>query len=180
MIIPSPYDNKEPKIHESCFVAPNATIIGNVEIDKGSNIWFSAVIRCELGTLKIGKNVSIQDNVTIHVEPGGTLIIGDNVVIGHNAMVHGPGKIGSNVLIGINSVILNESVIEDNVIIAAGAVIRERTHCESGTMWAGVPAEIVKKYDEPEKLGQKALMGATFYKQNGKKFKKYMDNLSNK
>ncbi|MHA1230732.1 MAG: gamma carbonic anhydrase family protein [Candidatus Helarchaeota archaeon] len=175
MIIPSPQDKKEPKIHEKCFIAPTATIIGNVEIDRGTNIWFGSVIRCELGSLKIGKNTSIQDNTTIHVEPGGSMEIGDYVVIGHNAMVHGPGKIGNNVLIGINAVVLNESVIEDNVIIAAGAVLREKTHCESGTMWAGVPAEIVKKVDDPLKLGQRVRMGAEYYIQNGKRFKKFFE-----
>ncbi|MHA1271555.1 MAG: gamma carbonic anhydrase family protein [Candidatus Helarchaeota archaeon] len=175
MIIPSPHDKKEPKIHEKCFVAPNASIIGNVEIDRGTNIWFGSVIRCELGSLKIGKNSSIQENTTIHVEPGGSMEIGDYVVIGHNAMVHGPGKIGNNVLIGISAVVLNNAIIEDNVIIAAGAVLREKTHCKSGTMWAGVPAEIVKTFDNPEKLGQRAKMGAEYYVQNGKKFKNYFD-----
>lgn len=175
MIIPSPQDNKEPKIHEKCFIAPNATIVGNVEMDKNSNVWFSSVIRCELGSLKIGKNVSIQENATIHVEPGSKMVMGDNIVIGHNAMVHGPGTIGNNVLIGISSVILNECTIEDNVIIAAGAVVREKTHCKSGEMWAGIPAKPIRKFD-PEKLGQRAKMGAAYYRQNGRKFRKYFEN----
>ena len=103
--------------------------------------------------------------------------IGDYVVIGHNAMVHGPGKIGNNVLIGIQSVILNGAIIEDNVIIAAGAVLKEETHCESGTLWAGVPAKLVKKFDDIDKLGQKIKMGAEYYIQNGKRFKKYFDSI---
>jgi carbonic anhydrase/acetyltransferase-like protein (isoleucine patch superfamily) len=175
MIIPSPQDGKEPKIHEKCFIAPLSAIIGNVEMDKGSNVWFGAVIRCELGSLKIGRNVSIQENVTIHVEPGGDMEIGDNVVIGHNAMVHGPGKIGNNVLIGISSVVLNESIIEDNTIIAAGAVVREKSHCKSGTLWAGIPAKAIREFDDPEKVGQRAKLGAGYYKQNGRKFKKYFE-----
>ena len=178
MIIPSPQDKKEPKIHETCFIAPNATIIGNVEMDKGSNVWPGAVIRCELGSLKIGRNVSIQENVTIHIEPGGSMIMGNNIIIGHNAMVHGPGKVGDNVLIGISSVVLNDCIIDDNVVIAAGAVVREKTHCKSGTLWAGVPAKTIREFDDPEKLGQRAKMGASYYKQNAKKFKKYFDSLS--
>ena len=170
-ILKSPVDGKEPKIHPSVFIAPTATIIGNVEIDEGVNIWYGAVIRAEASKITIGKNCSIQENVVIHTEPGTELTIGDNVLMGHCAMVHGPGTVGNNVMIGISATVLQNHVIEDDVIIAAGAVARGK--CETMGMYAGVPATRIKelKKSAVRRLGT----GIMFYVENGKKFKAFYD-----
>jgi len=167
----SPVDGSVPKIHPSVFIAPSATVIGNVEIEEGTNLWYNVVIRAEASKIKIGKNCSIQESVVIHTEPGTKLIIGDNVLMGHCAMVHGPGKIGENVMVGISATVLQNHEIEDNVIIAAGAVARGK--CESMGMYAGVPAKRIKELKKSaiRNLGT----GIVFYVENGKKFKKYYE-----
>ncbi len=173
-IIKSPVDGKEPKIHPSVFIAPSATIIGNVEIDEGSNIWYNAVIRAEASKITIGKDCSIQESVTIHTEPGTELYIGDNVLMGHCSMVHGPGKIGNNVMIGISATVLQNHEIEDNVIIAAGSVARGKY--ESMGMYAGV---IAKKMKDIRKSAIRGLQtGIMFYVENGRKFKKFYEDQS--
>ena len=168
-IMKSPVDGTEPKIHPSVFIAPSATVIGNVEIDEGANLWYNVVIRAEASKIKIGKNCSIQESVVIHTEPGTELEIADNVLIGHSAMVHGPGKIGTNVMIGISATVLQGHEIEDNVIIAAGAVARGK--CETMGMYAGVPAKRIKELRKSAVRGLGT--GIMFYVENGKKFKKY-------
>ena len=170
-IMKSPVDGKEPKIHPSVFIAPSATIIGNVTILDGANIWYNATIRAEASKITIGRNVSIQEQVCIHTEPGTELHIGDNVLMGHCAMVHGPGTIGNNVMIGISATVLQNHEIEDNVIIAAGSVARGKY--ESMGMYAG---SIAKKMKDLRKSAIRGLQtGIMFYVENGKKFKKFYD-----
>ncbi len=167
-IMKSPVNGKEPRIHESVFIAPMATIIGDVEIDEGTNIWFNVVIRAEASHIKIGKNCSIQECVVIHTEPGTELKIGDNVLMGHCAMVHGPGSIGNNVMIGISATVLQGHKINDNVLIAAGAVARGTY--ESMGMYAGkVQAEKIKDIKKSDI--RQLETGIMFYVENGKKFK---------
>ncbi len=171
-IIKSPVNNAEPKIHPSVFVAPNATIIGDVEIGEGTNIWFNAVIRAEMSKIVIGKNCSIQENCVIHTEPGTELFIGDNVLMGHCAMVHGPGKIGNNVMVGISATVLQGHDVADNVVIAAGGVARGKL--ETMGMYAGgVIAERKKELKKRDINNLQA--GITFYVDNGKKFKAALD-----
>ena len=174
MIIPNP-KGIMPKIHEKAFIAPNATIIGDVEIGKGTNVWFGAVIRADFGPIRIGKNTSIQDNATLHCEPGKEpLIIGDNVIVGHNAMVHGPCKIGNSITVGINSTILPYTEIGDGSIIGANAVLTEKTIIEPGTLTVGnVSAEPKKKYGEA--AIQRIIAGSQLYVQNGRKFRKMFE-----
>ena len=173
-ILKSPVNGKEPKIHPSVFIAPSATIIGDVEIDEGTNIWYNVVIRAEASKIRIGKNCSIQECVVIHTEPGTELTIGDNVLMGHCAMVHGPGTIGENVMIGISATVLQNHQIEDNVIIAAGAVARGKY--ESMGMYAGI---IAKKAKDIKKSNIRTLKtGIMFYVENGIKFKAMYDGSS--
>ncbi|MHA1265845.1 MAG: gamma carbonic anhydrase family protein [Candidatus Helarchaeota archaeon] len=170
-VIKSPVDGKMPQIDPSVFIAPTATIIGNVEIAENTNIWYNAVIRAEASTIKIGKNCSIQEGVVIHTEPGTHLTIGDNVLMGHCAMVHGPGTIGQNVMIGISATVLQNHSIPDNVIIAAGAVVRGQ--CETMGMYAGIPAKRLK--DIRKSAIRNLSTGITFYVENGKKFKAFYE-----
>ena len=170
-VMKSPVTGIEPKIHPSVFVAPTATIIGDVEIGEGTNIWFGAVIRSEKAKITIGKNCSIQENVVIHTEPGTELHIGDNVLMGHCAMVHGPGKIGNMVMIGISATVLQGHEIEDNVTIAAGAVARGKY--EAMGMYAGTIAKKMKDLKKRHLRGLEA--GIIFYVGNGKAFKEFFE-----
>lgn len=135
---------KSPKISDDCFIAENATIVGEVTIGKQCSVWFNAVIRGDVHYIKIGNKVNIQDGAVIHATyQKSPTTIGNNVSIGHNAIVHGC-TIQDNVLIGMGSIIMDDCVIESNSIIAAGAVVTKNTRVESGSIYAGVPAKKVK------------------------------------
>ena len=137
-----------PKIGKNCFLADNATIIGEVIIGDDCSVWFNAVVRGDVTHIHIGNNVNIQDGVTIHgTYKKAAVEIGDNVSIAHNATVHGC-TIKSNVLIGMGAIIMDHAVIESNSIIAAGALIPKGTTVESGSVYAGVPAKKIKSIDK--------------------------------
>ena len=137
-------NNYHPIISRDVFLANNATVIGDVRIGEYSSVWFNAVIRGDVNSIIIGSKVNIQDGVVIHCTyKKTTTVIGNNVSIGHNAIVHGC-TIHDNVLIGMGSIIMDDCVIESNSIIAAGAVVTKNTHVESGTIYAGVPAKKIK------------------------------------
>ena len=144
MAIILPVLGKSPQFGENCFVAPNATIVGDVVMGNECSVWFNAVIRGDVHYIKIGNKVNIQDGAIIHCtfEKNPTEI-GDNVSIGHNAMVHGC-VVKDNVLIGMGSIVMDRCVINSNSIIAAGAVVLEGTIVEAGSIYAGVPAKKVK------------------------------------
>lgn len=137
-------NGKYPQIPEDCFVAENATIVGDVTFGKQCSVWFNAVIRGDVHYIKIGDKVNIQDGAVIHCTyKKHPTEIGNNVSIGHNAIVHGC-TIRDNVLIGMGAIVMDNCVIESNSIIAAGAVLTQNTVVESGTIYAGVPAKKVK------------------------------------
>jgi len=144
MPIIKPVKGKHPQIAEDCYVAENATIVGDVTIGHHCSVWFNAVIRGDVHFIKIGNKVNIQDGAVIHATyKKSPTIIGNNVSIGHNAIVHGC-TIKDNVLVGMGSIIMDDCVIESNTIIAAGAVLTKNTIVESGSIYAGVPAKKVK------------------------------------
>ncbi|MDB4252090.1 gamma carbonic anhydrase family protein [Flavobacteriaceae bacterium] len=144
MKIIKPVKGKHPQISKDCFIAENATIVGEVFIGKQCSVWFNAVIRGDVHYIKIGNKVNIQDGAVIHATfQKSPTTIGNNVSIGHNAIVHGC-TIHDNVLIGMGSIVMDDCVIESNSIIAAGAVVTKNTHVESGTIYAGVPAKKIK------------------------------------
>ena len=144
MKIIKPVNGKHPQISKDCFIAENATIVGEVFIGKQCSVWFNAVIRGDVHYIKIGNKVNIQDGAVIHATfQKSPTTIGNNVSIGHHAIVHGC-TIHDNVLIGMGSIIMDDCVIESNSIIAAGAVVTKNTHVESGTIYAGVPAKKIK------------------------------------
>lgn len=172
LIIPSPRTGKVPQIHESVFIAPTAVIIGNVTIGEGSNIWFGAVLRGDWGTIIIGKNTSIQENVTIHNEVGSTVEIGDNCIVGHHAMVHGPCTIGNGCLVGIGSNVLHRSKLGDGSILGAGAVLVGK-EIPPRTLAVGVPAKIKKQLPQTGKL--EGIKSAGVYADNGKLFKAFFE-----
>ncbi|MBK8052170.1 MAG: gamma carbonic anhydrase family protein [Saprospiraceae bacterium] len=133
-----------PKIGEDCFIAENATIVGDVQMGSQCSVWFNAVIRGDVNYIKMGDKVNIQDGAVIHCtyEKFPTNI-GNNVSVGHNAIVHGC-TIHDNVLIGMGAIVMDNCVVESNSIIAAGAVVTQNTRVEAGTIYAGVPAKKVK------------------------------------
>lgn len=137
-----------PTIGENCFLAENATITGDVIIGNGCTIWFNAVVRGDVHTIRIGDNVNIQDGAVIHATyQKSPTSIGNNVSIAHNAIVHGC-TIHDNVLIGMGSIVMDDVIVESNSIIAAGAVVSKGTRIPSGTVWAGVPAKQIKETDK--------------------------------
>ncbi|GAB4156079.1 MAG: gamma carbonic anhydrase family protein [Winogradskyella sp.] len=136
--------NIHPQIPEDCFVAENATIVGEVAMGNHCSVWFNAVIRGDVHFIKMGNKVNVQDGAVIHATyQKSPTTIGNNVSIGHNAIVHGC-TIQDNVLIGMGSIVMDDCVIESNSIIAAGAVVTKNTVVESGCIYAGVPAKKVK------------------------------------
>lgn len=146
-----PVKGISPSIGVDTFIAPNATIVGDVTMGEGCSVWFNAVIRGDVNSIIIGNKVNIQDNAVIHCtyEKNKT-IIGNNVSIGHTAIVHGC-TIHDNVLIGMGSIVMDRAEIGSNSIIAAGAVVLEGTIVPSGSIFAGVPAKKVKDIS-PEKI----------------------------
>lgn len=129
---------------ENCFLAENATIIGDVEMGDDCSIWYGAVLRGDVHYIKMGNKVNVQDNATLHCTyQKYPLTIGNNVSIGHNAIAHGC-TIHDNVLIGMGAIVMDNCVVESNSIVAAGAVVLEGTHIPSGSIFAGVPAKKVK------------------------------------
>ncbi len=138
-----------PNIHESCFIAENVAIIGNVEIAENSNIWYGTVLRGDMDCLKVGKNTNIQDNSTVHNDHNTPTKIGDNVTIGHNSIIHGC-TIGNNVLIGMGSIILNNSEIGENTIIGAGSLVTQGKKIPSGVLCMGSPAKVVRELTKEE------------------------------
>lgn len=146
-----PVLDKSPLIAEECFLAPNSTIVGDVEIGHHCSVWFNAVIRGDVNYIRIGNYTNIQDGAVIHCtyKKCGTTI-GNYVSIGHQTMVHGC-ILEDHVLIGMGAIVMDNAIVESNVIVAAGAVVLENTRCESGFLYAGVPAKKIKALTEEQK-----------------------------
>jgi len=137
-------NGKSPQIPSDCYVAENATIVGEVTMGNNCSVWFNAVIRGDVHFIKMGNKVNVQDGAVIHATyQTSPTTIGNNVSIGHNAIVHGC-TIQDNVLIGMGSIIMDDCVVESNSIIAAGAVVTKNTRVEAGSIYAGIPAKKVK------------------------------------
>ena len=140
-----------PVMGDNCFLAENATVIGQVVMGNNCTIWFNAVIRGDVNTITIGDKVNIQDGAVVHCTyQKAKTVIGHNVSIGHNAIIHGC-TLEDNVLVGMGAIIMDHAIIEKNSIIAAGAVVLENTRVESGSIYAGVPAKKVKDVN-PQQL----------------------------
>jgi len=165
-----PVKGIHPQIPEGCFIAPNATIVGDVIMGEDCSIWFNAVVRGDVNSIRIGNKVNIQDGACIHCTYEKTKVhIGNNVSIGHHALVHGC-TVGDNVLIGMGSIVMDNVVIGENSIIAAGAVVLEGTQVPAGSIYAGVPAKKVKDISpellrgEVERIANNYLMYSSWFK----------------
>ncbi|MDK7375467.1 gamma carbonic anhydrase family protein [Weeksella virosa] len=147
-------NGKQPRFGENCFLAENAVIVGDVEMGDNCSIWFSAVLRGDVHFIKIGNNVNVQDNATVHATyKKSPTTIGNFVSIGHNAIVHGC-TIHDNVLIGMGAIVMDDCIIESNSLIAAGAVLPKGTHVKEGELWAGVPAKKIREVPNSLKEGE--------------------------
>jgi len=161
-----------PEFGNDCYLADNATIVGNVKMGDQCSVWFNAVVRGDVEPIIMGNKVNIQDNATIHgTYQRAATVIGDNVSIAHNAVVHGC-KIGNNVLIGIGAIIMDNAEIGDNCIIAMGAVVPMNTKVPSGSVYAGVPAKKLKDLDpelfkgEVERIANSYIKYAGWFKED--------------
>jgi len=160
---------KTPKYGKDCFMADNATLIGDVLMGDGCSVWFNAVVRGDVNSIKVGNHVNIQDGAVIHgTYESASTEIGDHVSIGHNAIVHGC-EIQDHVLIGMGSIVMDHCVVEPYSIIAAGAVVPKNTRVPSGSIYAGVPAKCIKSVSpelmegEIERIARSYAMYASWF-----------------
>jgi len=163
-----------PTMGNNCFVAPNATIVGDVVMGDDCSVWFNAVIRGDVNSIRMGNKVNVQDGAVIHCTYQKTkTIIGNNVSIGHNAIVHGC-SIDDNVLVGMGAIVMDNVKIGSNVIIAAGAVVLEGTIIEPGCIFGGVPAKKIKEISqelisgEIDRIANNYLMYSGWFKEEAK------------
>ena len=155
--------DKTPNIHDSCFVAPSADLIGSVVMHENSSVWFNCVLRADNEPITIGKNSNIQDGSILHVDDNFPINIEANVTVGHKVMLHGC-TIGEGSLIGMNAVVLNGAKIGKNCLIGANALVTEGMEIADGSMVLGSPAKVVKQLDEKTQAMLK--MGAAHYTKN--------------
>lgn len=163
-------NGKFPQIPDDCFVADNATIVGDVKMGEECSVWFNAVVRGDVHYIKIGNRVNIQDGAVIHCTyQKHPTVIGNNVSIGHNAIVHGC-TIEDNVLVGMGAIVMDNCVVKSHVIIGAGAVVTQNTVLESNAIYGGVPARKIKDLDasdfagEIERISQNYVLYSSWFK----------------
>ena len=161
-----------PEFGKNCYLADNATIIGDVHMGDDCSIWFGAVLRGDVNPIRIGNRVNIQDNCTLHTTFNDSVVdIGDDVTIGHNVVIHG-ARIEDQVLIGIGSVLLDHVVVGSNTLVAAGSVVLERTVLEPNSLYAGVPVKRIKTVDPKrfevmnKRIARDYVMYADWYKES--------------
>lgn len=161
-----------PQIGENTYLAENATIIGDVIMGKDCSVWFNAVLRGDVNSIRIGNRVNIQDGSVLHtLYQKSTVEIGDDVSIGHNVVIHG-AKIENGALIGMGAIVLDHAVVGEGAIIAAGSVVLSGTQVEPGSIYAGVPAKFVKKVDSAQakeinqKIAKNYLMYSGWFKED--------------
>lgn len=158
---------KTPQLGENTFVAETAVIIGDVTMGKDCSIWYNAVLRGDVNYIRMGDKVNIQDNVMVHCTyQKSPTIIGNNVSIGHNAIVHAC-TIQDNVLVGMGAIVMDDCLVESNSIVAAGAVVVANTHIREGEVWAGVPAKKVKDVSQNLITGEIDRIANNYVKYSG-------------
>lgn len=167
-----PIHGKSPQIHDSAFVAPGCTIIGAVEIGPDSSIWYNCVLRADVSRIVIGARTNVQDGSVLHCDPprlgdpdGSPLIIGDDVLIGHMAMVHGC-TIEDRGFVGLGAIAMNKAVIGSDAMLAAGAMLTEGKVMGPRELWGGRPARLMRELDEAAIMGMR--LGVMHYTQNAK------------
>lgn len=161
------YKGFVPDVNGAAFVAENAAVIGRVQMGQGSSVWFGAVLRGDDEKIAVGKNSNIQDNCTVHCTPGFPTVIGDNVSVGHNAVLHGC-TIGNGSLIGMSATVMNGAVIGKNCLVGAGALVTENKHFPDNSLIIGVPAKAVGTIDS--QAAAKIMQNAVHYSEKASEF----------
>ncbi len=139
-----------PRVHDQAWVADSATVLGDVVVGARSGVWFGTVVRADTAPIRVGEETNLQDNCTLHADPGAPLTIGDRVTVGHGAVLHGC-TVGSDVLVGMGAVVLNRARIGDGSMLAAGAVVLEDTDVPEGSLVAGVPGRVRRQVTDAER-----------------------------
>ncbi|MFV3126690.1 gamma carbonic anhydrase family protein [Niveispirillum sp. KHB5.9] len=142
-------DTKQPSLAVGAWIAPSADLIGDVRVRSGASIWFRAVIRADNTPIEIGAGTNIQDGAMLHSDPGSPLVIGEDVTVGHHAVLHGC-RIGDRTLIGMGATVLNNAVIADDCLVGAGALVTEGKSFPAGSLIIGAPARAVRPLSDPE------------------------------
>lgn len=148
-IVVKDFNNITPKIHETAFVAPNSTVIGDVVLGENTTIWYNAVLRGDIDSIVVGDNTNIQEGCILHCKKGIEVRLGSHVTIGHGAILHSC-SIGNNTLVGMGAIVLDSAEIGNNCLVAAGSVVTPRTKIPDGCLVAGSPAEIKRTLSEQE------------------------------
>lgn len=163
------FNGIKPKIHDKVYISESVDIIGDVSIAENANLWFGTRLRADMNKIIIGENTNIQENSVVHVDSNSEVVIGNNVTIGHGAIIHGC-NIDNNVLVGMGSIILNNAKIRSNTIIGAGSLVTQGKEFPEGVLILGNPAKVVRKLTEEEIISiQKS---ADNYVALSKKYKK--------
>ena len=144
-----PFNGKRPRVHRTAWIAPNATLIGDVEIGAHSSVYYGCVLRGDVNSIRIGERTNIQDNSVLHVDSDAPCTLGDDVTVGHMALVHG-STVGNGVLVGMKSALLSHSVIHEGSLIAAAAVVLEGQGIPAQSLAAGVPAKVKRQLSDEQ------------------------------
>ena len=161
------YQGVQPTIGEDCYIAPTATLIGDVTLGDGASVWFGAVLRGDVSPIRIGRDTNIQDGTVIHGEDGCPTIIGENVTVGHSAIIHA-ATVGDRVLVGMGAVLLSRCRIGDDTIIGARALVTEETEIPPGSLALGMPAQVKRPLTEAEKA--RILVSASHYVEHAARY----------
>ncbi|MFC9630835.1 gamma carbonic anhydrase family protein [Streptomyces mirabilis] len=151
---------KDPQVDPEAFTAPTSVVIGDVTLHAGASVWYGAVLRADFGPIVIGADSNIQDNCTLHVDPGFPITVGERVSVGHNAVLHG-ATVEDDCLIGMGATVLNGAVIGAGSLVAAQALVPQGMRVPPGSLVAGVPAKVKRPLTEEERLG--LTLNGTFY-----------------
>ncbi|MFJ4693910.1 gamma carbonic anhydrase family protein [Streptomyces sp. NPDC088766] len=151
---------REPKVDEEAFVSPTSSVIGDVTLAAGASVWYGAVLRGDVERISVGARSNVQDNCTLHADPGFPVTIGERVSVGHNAVVHG-ASVGDDCLIGMGATVLNGAVIGAGSLVAAQALVPQGMEVPPGSLVAGVPAKVRRELTEEERQG--VTLNGTFY-----------------
>ena len=158
-----PFDGQTPEVHESAFVAENATLVGAVRVGPRASIWFAAVVRADLEVIEIEEGTNVQDGAVLHADPGDPTRLGPWVTVGHRAVVHG-ALVEEGALIGIGAIVLNRARIGKGAVVGAGAVVPPGTEIPPGMLALGVPARVVRPVDPPKNAYRYAELAARYRK----------------
>jgi carbonic anhydrase/acetyltransferase-like protein (isoleucine patch superfamily) len=165
------FNGKYPKIADNVFLAPDAFIIGDVEIGPGSSVWFGCVLRGDVGPIRIGERTNLQEHTMVHLDEGIPTILGDDVTVGHRAIIHGT-TVANGTLIGMGAIVLSGSKIGSGSIVGAGALVPERAEIPDGSLALGMPARVRRETSEQERVG--LIEQANRYRERGERFRELM------